>query len=385
MRTGNYAVVVAAGRGVRMGAAVNKVLLPLRGEPVIRHTVRAFCEADKIDGVVVVASTDETEQMRAALCGLEKVCAIVPGGSTRQESVKNGLDALPKEARIALVHDGARPLISRELIARCIRQTEDCGSAVVCTPVTDTVKVEKDGCVVRTLDRSQLRAVQTPQCFFAGELKAAYEAAARDGVSVTDDASVMEHAGHSVHLLESSEVNFKLTTPEDLRRAEDIIGERKFMQRLPRTGFGYDVHKLVSGRRLILCGKEIPWEKGLDGHSDADVAVHALMDALLGAACLGDIGRLYPDNDPAFEGADSMKLLADVLRRVKDAGYAVVHADVTIVAQKPKLMPYMDEMRRNLENAMAGAQVNVKATTTERLGFEGRGEGISAQAVATIW
>ena len=385
MRTGNYAVVVAAGRGVRMGAAVNKVLLPLCGEPVIRHAVRAFCEADEIDGVVVVASADETEQMRAALCGLEKVCAIVPGGSTRQESVKNGLDALPKEARIALVHDGARPLISRELIARCIRQTEDCGSAVVCTPMTDTVKVEKDGCVVRTLDRSQLRAVQTPQCFFAGELKAAYEAAARDGVSVTDDASVMEHAGHSVHLLESSEVNFKLTTPEDLRRAEDIIGERKFMQRLPRTGFGYDVHKLVSGRRLILCGKEIPWEKGLDGHSDADVAVHALMDALLGAACLGDIGRLYPDNDPAFEGADSMKLLADVLRRVKDAGYAVVHADVTIVAQKPKLMPYMDEMRRNLEDAMAGAQVNVKATTTERLGFEGRGEGISAQAVATIW
>lgn len=385
MRTGNYAVVVAAGRGVRMGAAVNKVLLPLCGEPVIRHAVRAFCEADEIDGVVVVASADETEQMRAALCGLEKVCAIVPGGSTRQESVKNGLDALPKEARIALVHDGARPLISRELIARCIRQTEDCGSAVVCTPMTDTVKVEKDGCVVRTLDRSQLRAVQTPQCFFAGELKAAYEAAARDGVSVTDDASVMEHAGHSVHLLESSEVNFKLTTPEDLRRAEDIIGERKFMQRLPRTGFGYDVHKLVSGRRLILCGKEIPWEKGLDGHSDADVAVHALMDALLGAACLGDIGRLYPDNDPAFEGADSMKLLADVLRRVKDAGYAVVHADVTIVAQKPKLMPYMDEMRRNLENAMPGAQVNVKATTTERLGFEGRGEGISAQAVATIW
>lgn len=385
MRTGNYAVVVAAGRGVRMGAAVNKVLLPLCGEPVIRHAVCAFCEADEIDGVVVVASADETEQMRAALCGLEKVCAIVPGGSTRQESVKNGLDALPKEARIALVHDGARPLISRELIARCIWQTEDCGSAVVCTPVTDTVKVEKDGCVVRTLDRSQLRAVQTPQCFFAGELKAAYEAAARDGVSVTDDASVMEHAGHSVHLLESSEVNFKLTTPEDLRRAEDIIGERKFMQRLPRTGFGYDVHKLASGRRLILCGKEIPWEKGLDGHSDADVAVHALMDALLGAACLGDIGRLYPDNDPAFEGADSMKLLADVLRRVKDAGYAVVHADVTIVAQKPKLMPYMDEMRRNLENAMAGAQVNVKATTTERLGFEGRGEGISAQAVATIW
>lgn len=385
MRTGNYAVVVAAGRGVRMGAAVNKVLLPLCGEPVIRHAVRALCEADEIDGVVVVASADETEQMRVALCGLEKVCAIAPGGSTRQESVKNGLDALPKEARIALVHDGARPLISRELIARCIRQTEDCGSAVVCTPVTDTVKVEKDGCVVRTLDRSQLRAVQTPQCFFAGELKAAYEAAARDGVFVTDDASVMEHAGHSVHLLESSEVNFKLTTPEDLRRAEDIIGERKFMQRLPRTGFGYDVHKLVPGRRLILCGKEIPWEKGLDGHSDADVAVHALMDALLGAACLGDIGRLYPDNDPAFEGADSMKLLADVLRRVKDAGYAVVHADVTIVAQKPKLMPYMDEMRRNLENAMPGAQVNVKATTTERLGFEGRGEGISAQAVATIW
>lgn len=383
--TGAWAVVVAAGRGVRMGAPVNKVLLPLMGRPVLWHAVRAFCQADEVDGVVVVAAGGEQSQVAAALEGLPKVRAVVCGGQTRQQSVLNGLRALPPEARWALVHDGARPLVSQALIADCVRTVRGQGSAVASTPVTDTIKRAPEGVVLETVDRSQLRAVQTPQCFGVEALVRAYEQAEREGASVTDEASAMERAGHRVYLVESAGCNLKITTPDDLRMAQALMEEREeeTVQRLPRTGFGYDVHRLVPGRRLVLCGVEIPWELGLDGHSDADVAVHALMDALLGAACLGDIGRLYPDNDPQYEGADSMKLLQDVVGRLGDA--RVVHADITIVAQKPRLAPYMPAMAESIRRALPGAQVNVKATTTERLGFEGRGEGISAQAVATIW
>lgn len=383
--TGAWAVVVAAGRGVRMGAPVNKVLLPLMGRPVLWHAVHAFCQAEEVDGVVVVAAKGEQSQVAAALEGLSKVRAVVCGGQTRQQSVLNGLRALPPEARWALVHDGARPLVSHALIADCVRTVREQGSAVASTPVTDTIKRAPEGVVLETVDRSQLRAVQTPQCFGVEALVRAYEQAEREGASVTDEASAMERAGHCVHLVESAGCNLKITTPNDLRMAQALMEEREeeTVQRLPRTGFGYDVHRLVPGRRLVLCGVEIPWELGLDGHSDADVAVHALMDALLGAACLGDIGRLYPDNDPQYEGADSMKLLQDVVGRLGDA--RVVHADITIVAQKPRLAPYMPAMAESIRRALPGAQVNVKATTTERLGFEGRGEGISAQAVATIW
>ena len=383
--TGAWAVVVAAGRGVRMGAPVNKVLLPLMGRPVLWHAVRAFCQAEEVDGVVVVAAGGEQSQVAAALEGLSKVRAVVCGGETRQQSVLNGLRALPPEARWALVHDGARPLVSHALIADCVRTVREQGSAVASTPVTDTIKRAPEGVVLETVDRSQLRAVQTPQCFGVEALVRAYEQAEREGASVTDEASAMERAGHRVHLVESAGCNLKITTPDDLRMAHALMEEREeeTVQRLPRTGFGYDVHRLVPGRRLVLCGVEIPWELGLDGHSDADVAVHALMDALLGAACLGDIGRLYPDNDPQYEGADSMKLLQDVVGRLGDA--RIVHADITIVAQKPRLAPYMPAMAESIRRALPGAQVNVKATTTERLGFEGRGEGISAQAVATIW
>ena len=383
--TGAWAVVVAAGRGVRMGAPVNKVLLPLMGRPVLWHAVRAFCQAEEVDGVVVVAAGGEQSQVAAALEGLSKVRTVVCGGQTRQQSVLNGLRALPPEARWALVHDGARPLVSHALIADCVRTVREQGSAVASTPVTDTIKRAPEGVVLETVDRSQLRAVQTPQCFGVEALVRAYEQAEREGASVTDEASAMERVGHCVHLVESAGCNLKITTPDDLRMAQALMEEREeeTVQRLPRTGFGYDVHRLVPGRRLVLCGVEIPWELGLDGHSDADVAVHALMDALLGAACLGDIGRLYPDNDPQYEGADSMKLLQDVVGRLGDA--RVVHADITIVAQKPRLAPYMPAMAESIRKALPGAQVNVKATTTERLGFEGRGEGISAQAVATIW
>ena len=380
---GVYAVIVAAGRGARMGAAVNKVLLPLRGKPVLRRTAEAFVGCPGVDGAVVVAAREELGDVRRALDGMPGIVGVVPGGDVRQRSVRNGLAALPADARIVLVQDGARPFTSQRLIQDCIAAVEQFGSAVACSRVTDTIKTAQDGVIRGTIDRDSLRAVQTPQCFFADELRRAYEKAEADGILVTDDASVMEHAGARVHLVESAECNLKLTTPQDMALAQALLGEREGMERLPATGFGYDVHRLVPGRRLVLCGVEIPYELGLDGHSDADVAVHALMDALLGAAGLGDIGRLYPDNDPQYAGIDSMLLLRDVVRRL--SGYRIVHADVTIVCQKPKLKDYMPRMVESLQAALPGARINVKATTTEKLGFEGRGEGISAQAVATIW
>ncbi len=381
--TGVWAVIVAAGKGARMGAKVNKVLLPLRGKPVLWHAVRAFSQSPCVDGICVVAAPQEREAVWAAVKDLGKVCAVVDGGQTRQQSVLRGLHALPEGALWVMVHDGARPLVGAQLIQACAQTLLARGSAVACAPLYDTVKRARDGRIVETVDRSVLRAVQTPQCFRVGDLLAAYERAEREGIQVTDDASAMERMGGEVCLVESAECNLKITAPDDLLVAGELLRSREGGERAPRTGLGYDVHRLVPGRRLVLCGVEIPYELGLAGHSDADVAVHALIDALLGAACLGDIGRLYPDDDPAYEGIDSMKLLKDVVRRLD--GYTVAHADITIVAQRPKLAGYIPRMVERIERALPGAQINVKATTTERLGFEGRGEGISAQALATIW
>lgn len=366
-----------------MGAAVNKVLLPLCGQPVLRRTAEAFVTCPGVDGAVVVAAREEIAQVEQALTGLPGIVAVAPGGDARQRSVQNGLAALPADARIVLVQDGARPFTSQRLIQDCIGAVERFGSAVACSRVTDTIKTAEDGVIRGTVDRDSLRAVQTPQCFYAEELRRAYAQAEADGILVTDDASVMERVGARVHLVESDQCNLKLTTPQDMALAQALLREREGMERLPATGFGYDVHRLVPGRKLILCGVQIPYELGLDGHSDADVAVHALMDALLGAAGLGDIGRLFPDTDPQYKGIDSMLLLRDVVRRL--SGYRIVHVDVTIVCQRPKLRDYMPRMVERLQAELPGARVNVKATTTEKLGFEGRGEGISAQAVATIW
>jgi 2-C-methyl-D-erythritol 4-phosphate cytidylyltransferase/2-C-methyl-D-erythritol 2,4-cyclodiphosphate synthase len=366
-----------------MGAPVNKVLLPLEGRPVLWHAVRAFCRSPFVDGVCVVAAPEERGAVQEAVAGLDKVADVICGGATRQQSVLRGLRALPEGAKYVMVHDGARPLVGQRLIEDCARTLLARGSAVACAPVFDTIKRAREGRVLETVDRAQLAAVHTPQCFAVQALIEAYERAEREGTQLTDDASAIEAAGGEVCLVESRENNLKLTTPDDLILAGALLRQRAGAARMPRTGFGYDVHRLVPGRRLVLCGVEIPSDLGLAGHSDADVAVHALIDALLGAACLGDIGRLYPDDDPAYEGIDSMLLLKDVVCSLD--GFEIVHADVTIVAQKPKLAPHMARMVESLSLALPGTHVNVKATTTERLGFEGRGEGISAQAVATIW
>ncbi len=374
--SGAFAVVVAAGRGERLGAPVNKVLLPLGGKPVLRHSLEAFEEHPDVDLVAVVGAPGELDALRKAARGLMKCAFFVEGGPSRQHSVMNGLRALPLRHVPVLVHDGARPFLSARLISDCVASVWQYGSGVASLPLTDTVK-QLSGEGLTTPDRSRLRAVQTPQAFFLDELLEAYEAAFADGCSLTDDAGAMERLGKEVRLVMGDRTNIKITEGADLLFARALSGDL-----CPVCGQGYDVHRLTTGRPLVLCGVTIPGDLGLLGHSDADVAVHALIDALLGAACLGDIGRLFPDSDPAYLGISSMELLRRVTERL--TGWRILHADVTIIAQRPKLAPFMDQMVKSLSAALPGCAVSVKATTTEGLGFAGRGEGIAAQAVATL-
>ena len=392
----NACVIVAAGRGARMGAEVNKVFLPLLGEPVIVRTVRAV-EASGLfpGGVAVVTSAGDLEEMRALLAAHGLAAALCEGGADRQESVRRGLAALPADTDLVAIHDGARPLVTPDVLRASLESAARMGSGVAAVPLKDTVKrADADGRVLETPDRAALRAVQTPQTFRYAEIRAAHERHRNDRARATDDAALLEADGMPVQLSAGSPENIKLTTPEDLDLAERILTRRGAAPRAAgreeaqpmRIGHGYDVHRLVEGRKLILCGITVPYELGLLGHSDADVAAHALMDALLGAAALGDIGRHFPDSDPAYAGADSMALLDRVAGMLLARGYAPCNADVTIICQRPKLAPFIGAMRESLSRHLGLPEdaVNVKATTTERLGFEGEGLGISCHAVCMI-
>ncbi|MGN0996255.1 MAG: 2-C-methyl-D-erythritol 2,4-cyclodiphosphate synthase [Candidatus Ventricola sp.] len=388
----NAAVIVAAGRGTRMGLARNKVLYPLCGEAIIVRTARAFARSGLFDGgIVVVTGAEDMSELRALLdaAGLG-ACAVVEGGADRQESVRRGLAACAPEAEIIAIHDGARPLVTREVIEATIRSARAFGSGVAAVPLKDTVKqVDESGCVLSTPRRDGLRAVQTPQTFGAALIRQAHARYAGSAERATDDATLLEWMGHTVRLTPGDAENIKLTTPEDMLLAAQVLirrGEARKEETAMRIGHGYDVHRLVEGRRLILCGVEIPYEKGLLGHSDADVVLHALTDALLGAAAMGDIGRHFPDTDPAFKDADSGKLLDHIMGLIWEKGFEVGNVDVTIIAQRPKLKDYIERMRDNVASHLRVDPdcVNVKATTTERLGFEGEGLGISAHAVACL-
>lgn len=408
-----YAILLAGGTGSRMGAGINKVLLPVAGIPCIVRSAMAL--SPWVDRMILVCRPEEQNAFREVL---ESARLSVPvfyaaGGATRQLSVTHGLreiarlessfgedDMIPEEVRLekaeepspsaapdalVLIHDGARCLVSDEVIRNVLESVQRHGSGVAAIPVTDTLReVGAENAFGRTIPREGLQAMQTPQGFRLPVLLSAFAAAEKEGFEGTDDAAVVAHAGFPVHRTPGSRFNLKLTTREDLRMAEAFLKEKAFPEL--RVGQGYDVHQLAENRRLVLCGVEIPYERGLLGHSDADVAVHALMDALLGAACLGDIGRHFPDSDEKYHNADSMKLLEEVLNLLRREGYRPANADVTIVAQKPKLAPYILRMTENLASALMLPlnRVNVKATTTERLGFEGRMEGISAQAVCLI-
>lgn len=333
--------------------------------------------------IILVVAADDMERARALLAGgpPEVTEIVVCGGAERRDSVWQGLREISAGTDIVLVHDAARPFVSHRAIDACIDAVRRCGAAVVARPLTDTVKrATPEGEVTATLDRRELWGMQTPQGFRADWLLAAYERAIAEDWPATDDAAIMERAGHRVCLVEGDAMNFKITRPEDLALAERLLAPP------PRTGIGYDVHRLVPGRPLVLGGVSIPHETGLHGHSDADVAVHALMDALLGAAALGDIGQHFPDTDPAFRGADSLILLREVAHRLAFIGARPLNVDIIVVAQAPKLAPYRDAMRARIAEVLDIAidQVSVKATTTEGLGFTGTREGIAAYATATV-
>ena len=371
-----YAVILCGGSGTRMGAQGNKTLLSVGGQPAIVRACRAFAGA--VDGTVLVVRKGEEALFEKVLSRFQlSACAIVPGGEDRQASALRGLKALPPEADIALIHDGARPFVTEDIIRRVIESVKARGSGVAAMPARDTIKrADENGRVTETLDRSTLWHMQTPQGFFVRELLRAHERAA---ARYTDDAALMEAAGYPVHLVPGSADNLKLTSPEDMRMANGML--------TPRAGTGFDAHRLVEGRELWLDGVKVPYDKGLLGHSDADAPLHALADALLGAAAMGDIGKLFPDSDPQYKGISSLLLLEEVRRRLNDAGFTIGNVDVTIVCQAPKLAPFIPQMREKIADALRVElqQVSVKATTTERMGYEGRGEGISAQAVAMVF
>lgn len=383
MRT--LVIMLAGGRGERMNASVNKVLLHVAGIPVIIRSMMAFSSC--ADRMVIVTRSEDLYEIQKETVSREFPFPyfFTKGGDTRQSSVLNGLRALsPDPEDIILIHDAARCLVDEALIKRVILSVSEFGSGIPGIPSTNTCKIcSTDGFVLQTPERSSLFEVQTPQGFTAGAFLPLAERAAQEGFLGTDDAVIAEHYGLPVKVVRGSVSNIKLTEPGDLIRARIFLeGDASAV----RVGMGYDVHRLVPDRKLILCGTEIPFELGLLGHSDADVALHALMDAMLGACALGDIGKHFPDTDDRYRGISSVILLRETDRILRNAGFRVYNVDLTIVAQKPKILPYIPQMTDNIssELSLSPASVNVKATTTEKLGFEGRMEGISAYAVCTV-
>lgn len=391
------AIVAAAGSGRRMGAGISKVFLPLAGRPLLLHTLETLAASPCLEGVVVVVRGEDVPLCRRLVqgAGLGKVEAVVAGGAERQDSVARGLLALGEGADVVAVHDGARPLCSPALVEATVAAARRTGAALAAVPVKDTIKVvDADGRVVSTPDRRGLFAAQTPQAFRLEVLREAFAAASARGWRATDEAALVEALGRPVAVVPGEEANLKVTTPMDLALAEEILRARRGeagSDAAPalaglRVGHGYDVHPLVPGRRLVLGGVEIPHEAGLAGHSDADAVVHALIDALLGAAGLGDIGAWFPDDDARYQGADSLELLREVAAHLRGLGWRVLNCDVTVIAERPRLFPHREAMRRRLAEGLGVSphRVGVKATTTEGLGFTGRGEGIAAHAVALL-
>ena len=370
-----YAIIGAAGAGRRMGAPLPKQFLPLGGQTILERTADRFLASSIVDAVYITvpeAYMDCCRELFASQISGGRL-SLIKGGPSRQDSVGKALTAIetltPAADDLVLVHDGVRPYASEELIERVAEAARLHGAAVPCVPPKDTIRHETEG----TLDRSRLYCVQTPQGFAWSVIWNAYRQAAEDGFLGTDDAGLAERIGQRVELVEGESANIKITLPEDLPMEQ-------------RIGTGYDVHQLTENRKLILGGEEIPYEKGLLGHSDADVLIHALMDAMLGAAALGDIGKLFPDSDDAYKGISSLELLRRVRERLSQEGYSLGNADVTVICQRPKLASYIDAMRENLAEALQTEKdrISIKATTTERLGFCGRGEGIAAQAVCIL-
>ena len=373
------ALVVAAGTGQRFGSDVPKQYLALGGVPILRRAVAAFLDHPRIDAVQVVIGPGQDEACATALAGFA-LPPPVTGGATRQESVRRGLERLSADPpdRV-LVHDGGRPLVAAAVIDRVLDALDGGGAAIAALPVTDTLKRADGGTIGATVDRAGLWAAQTPQGFPFPALLDAHRRFADH--PATDDASLFEAAGLPVALVPGDPDNIKVTMADDLARAERLLAPSEF-----RTGMGYDVHRFGPGDHVMLCGVRVPHDRGVVAHSDGDVGLHALTDAILGAIGDGDIGQHFPPSDPRWRGASSDRFLRHAVDRLAARGGRVVNVDVTIVCERPKVGPHRAAMVERMA-AILGVgpdRVSVKATTSETLGFTGRAEGLAAQAVATV-
>jgi 2-C-methyl-D-erythritol 4-phosphate cytidylyltransferase/2-C-methyl-D-erythritol 2,4-cyclodiphosphate synthase len=369
------AILVAAGSGSRFGAQTPKQYMSLLGKPVIRHAAAALAEHAEI-----LQPVGDADAIEAALTGIRHLPSV-PGGATRQESVRAGLEALAVHAPdIVLVHDAARPLIPPGTVPALLAALERAPGAIPAAPVADTLKRVADGVITATVPRVGLFRAQTPQAFRFTTLLAAHRT--ETGEPATDDASLLEAMGEQVVIVPGSEDNIKLTYAEDLPRLERAMTAYL----VPRVGTGFDVHVLEAGRKLVLCGVAVPHDKGLAGHSDADVGIHALCDAIYGALAEGDIGRHFPPSEANWKDADSARFLAHAAERIAARRGLLANADVTLICERPKIAPHAAAMVARLAAILAvdPSRISVKATTTEKLGFTGRGEGIAAQAVATV-
>jgi 2-C-methyl-D-erythritol 4-phosphate cytidylyltransferase/2-C-methyl-D-erythritol 2,4-cyclodiphosphate synthase len=381
------AIIAAGGRGVRLGADRPKQFLDIGGRSILEMSIAALAASDRITEIVVALPEEHLEaESKALRASSTRPITFVAGGKRRQDSVANAFAKASKQCDVVLIHDAARPFVTQDVIDRAIDGAQAHGAAVAAVAVRDTVKQAGDAgadgarLIRSTIPRDTIFLAQTPQAFRRDVLARALDEGA--AVDATDEAMLVERLGVPVHVVEGDPRNVKITTPDDLEKAR-AEGDRQLMM---RVGNGYDLHRLVAGRPLILAGVTIPFELGLDGHSDADIVCHAVTDAVLGAAGAGDIGRMFPDTDPAWKGADSIKLLKGAVAKVREAGYRVSNVDVTVIAQKPKLLPYLDAMRANLAAALdiEPSAVSVKGKTNEGVDSMGRGESMACHAVSLL-
>ena len=383
------AIILAGGAGNRMNTDKTKQFIDILGKTVIERAISPFDNSDFIDEIVLVVKPDEIESVSELMAaeGYKKRIKLVIGGACRAESAKNGFSAVSEDAKFVAIHDSARCLITTEMIDMVVKKAFETGAATAACGVYDTVKtVDENGKILSTIPRDSVYRAQTPQVFSKEIYEKALKAC-KDLTKITDDNMLVENIGVDVYAVDLGSENIKITTQGDLPLAKSILLQRKGTDMGEfRIGHGYDVHRLVEGRKLIIGGVEIPSSKGLLGHSDADVLIHAIMDSLLGAAGLGDIGRHFPDSKDEFYGISSVNLLTRVAELIKNNGFSVVNVDATVVLQSPKVAKYIPTMISNIAFALniSENRINIKATTEEGLGFTGSGEGAAAHSVAML-
>lgn len=380
-------ILLAAGAGRRMALEENKIFYPLGSKSIIQWSLTHIDEVERIDEIILVVANGEEQQMADHIASIElqTEIVIVTGGKERQDSVYNGLGKVKESNHIVLVHDGARPVVTADLFNKVIDGAYEYGAVTVGVPSTDTIKrIDKNGQVIETLDRSELVNIQTPQGFQKSLFVEAHHRAKEAGYIGTDDVSLVEYIDKAVHILEGDYKNIKVTTPNDIDVVKRYLGIK---EKAMRVGYGYDIHQLKEGRPCILGGVHIESSIGPDGHSDADVLIHALMDAMLGAAGLRDIGYYFPPEDDAYKGISSMLLLQHVNSLLKERHLEAYNVDIMVISETPKLKPHIEQMKVNIQSVLQIPldRISIKATTNEMLGAIGRREGIAAQAVVTVY